>query len=353
MSELYPNYTKSSFPNEIDSWQYMSDVSADTIDLVNQYRTYYNNKNMSAANQLLREHPELNNCMLNAEKINKIIDALKCIETYYMDDVQAYLQNIVSFKGNFSAGIRYAKYNIVNYNNQAYMCISNSCTAGTPPTDESFWIRLTMKGDQGVPGLGLNFCGGWNAVTTYQLHSAVTYNNRLFASTENDNIAHTPSENSQYWQLIMSLDMSNAYDNSSSNVPYTTYKDAIDALFSAGHETESIIEDIQNNASRVDGTLDSMTKKLNTIQEGAQVNAVTGVKGVSEDKYRTGNITLTKNNIGLGNVNNTSDANKSVKYASNSGNADTVDGYHIIVSNSNIEVGSTLANNTIYMVYED
>lgn len=62
---------------------------------------------------------------------------------------------------------------------------------------------------------------------------------------------------------------------------------------------------------------------------------VTGVKGSSESSYRTGNINITPANIGLGNVDNTADANKNVNYANtagsapaNGGNADTVDNYH-------------------------
>lgn len=44
--------------------------------------------------------------------------------------------------------------------------------------------------------------------------------------------------------------------------------------------------------------------KLNGIQSGAQVNTVTGVKGNSETSYRTGDINITKANIGLGSVGN-------------------------------------------------
>ena len=59
----------------------------------------------------------------------------------------------------------------------------------------------------------------------------------------------------------------------------------------------------------------TMVTKLNGIETGAQVNTITGVKGNSESTYRTGNINITKANIGLGNVDNTSDANKPVSTA--------------------------------------
>lgn len=55
--------------------------------------------------------------------------------------------------------------------------------------------------------------------------------------------------------------------------------------------------------------------KLNGIEAGAQKNTVTGIKGSSESSYRTGNVNITKANVGLGSVDNTSDANKPVSTA--------------------------------------
>lgn len=61
--------------------------------------------------------------------------------------------------------------------------------------------------------------------------------------------------------------------------------------------------------------------KLSGIETGAQVNTVTGVKGNSESSYRTGDINITKANIGLGSVDNTADSAKNVKYATSAGSA--------------------------------
>lgn len=63
---------------------------------------------------------------------------------------------------------------------------------------------------------------------------------------------------------------------------------------------------------------DALLTKLNGIESGAQVNTITGVKGNAESSYRTGNVNLTKANIGLGNVDNTSDANKPISTATQS-----------------------------------
>ena len=66
--------------------------------------------------------------------------------------------------------------------------------------------------------------------------------------------------------------------------------------------------------------------KLNGIEEGAQGNSLTGVKGNAESSYRTGDVNITKANIGLGNVDNTADSAKRVAYATDAG---TVNGFTV------------------------
>lgn len=66
----------------------------------------------------------------------------------------------------------------------------------------------------------------------------------------------------------------------------------------------------------------------NDLSNKPSIPAAVAVKGSAESAYRTGNVNITPANIGLGNVNNTADASKSVNYAASAGNADTVDGHH-------------------------
>ena len=64
------------------------------------------------------------------------------------------------------------------------------------------------------------------------------------------------------------------------------------------------------------GLMSSTDKtKLDGIESGAQRNTVLGVKGSSESAYRTGNVNITKANIGLDNVDNTSDKDKPLSAA--------------------------------------
>lgn len=59
----------------------------------------------------------------------------------------------------------------------------------------------------------------------------------------------------------------------------------------------------------------NVDEALDALKTLAQNSGVTGVKGNAETTYRTGNVNITPANIGLGNVNNTSDANKPVSTA--------------------------------------
>ena len=56
---------------------------------------------------------------------------------------------------------------------------------------------------------------------------------------------------------------------------------------------------------------------------------VTGVKGSAESIYRTGNVEITAENVGLGNVDDTADSTKSVNYAASAGNAAKVNGHTV------------------------
>lgn len=62
----------------------------------------------------------------------------------------------------------------------------------------------------------------------------------------------------------------------------------------------------------------------NDLSNKPSIPAAVAVKGSAESAYRTGNVNITPANIGLGNVNNTADANKSVNYAASAGSANSV-----------------------------
>ena len=90
--------------------------------------------------------------------------------------------------------------------------------------------------------------------------------------------------------------------------------DASGATSSASWGNTNLVTGVnlqRDKAGHVVGvTVDSIKMPSNP-----NTNTITGVKGGAESTYRTGNVNITATNIGLGNVNNTSDANKPISTA--------------------------------------
>lgn len=76
---------------------------------------------------------------------------------------------------------------------------------------------------------------------------------------------------------------------------------------------------------------------------------VTGIKGSSESSYRRGNVEITPRNIGLGNVDNTSDSNKSVKYAQSAGSADSATKVNGHTVNSDVPENAKFTDNDTWI----
>ena len=82
-------------------------------------------------------------------------------------------------------------------------------------------------------------------------------------------------------------------------------------------ETNATVVNIDSSnagvtASNVQGAIKELNDNIKAITGGG---VVIGVKGSAETEYRQGKVNITKANIGLGNVDNTSDANKPISTA--------------------------------------
>lgn len=71
---------------------------------------------------------------------------------------------------------------------------------------------------------------------------------------------------------------------------------------------------------------DAVEELYQLVQDITGGGVVTGVKGDAEEEYRLGNVNITKANIGLGNVDNTADADKPVSTAQQTAIDDAVAG---------------------------
>ena len=175
MSQSYLDLVETNFPQAVDTFDRATDVTLDLLPLVQEYQNLYQSGKLNDAAILLNNHPELQNCMINAKTINRCYDGIKALQRYYFSDIQKYIEELITYRGEYSSKSSYNKYDVVIYNSSAYLCVSDS-GIGVLPTSNK-WVQITLKGDQGEPGINLTFLGSWSAVSTYPKDSCVTYNN--------------------------------------------------------------------------------------------------------------------------------------------------------------------------------
>ena len=78
-------------------------------------------------------------------------------------------------------------------------------------------------------------------------------------------------------------------------VDLTDIETALSAIQSA---LEDKVDKVEGKGLSTNDFTDALKDKLDGIENGAQVNTITGVKGSAEADYRTGNVEITKANIG-------------------------------------------------------
>lgn len=77
-----------------------------------------------------------------------------------------------------------------------------------------------------------------------------------------------------------------------------------DSLLILHPESDADIVAVDNTTGHYEGQATNVQAALEEVYTMAQTGGVTGVKGDAESSYRTGNVNITKANIGLGNVTN-------------------------------------------------
>lgn len=82
ISNTYQELVGTSFPDDIDTYEKLSDITLGTLQYALQYSSLYNQGRLSEAYDLLEQYPDLKRCIINADKINKLIDSTKALQTY-------------------------------------------------------------------------------------------------------------------------------------------------------------------------------------------------------------------------------------------------------------------------------
>ena len=106
-------------------------------------------------------------------------------------------------------------------------------------------------------------------------------------------------------------------------------KTIVEALDSAIGKKANQIELDTHTGNNVIHITSAEHEGLTEAIKHTKTEHVTGVKGSAESVYRTENVEITAENVGLGNVDNTADSVKSVNYATSAGNAAKVNGHSV------------------------
>lgn len=241
LSTTYPDLTHSNFPNQEDKQKVFRDPSASEIPQIQQYNTYIASGNVASAIEYLNKYPNLNECIINADKLKSMYHAILAVERYFYDSILEKIYRIGNQKGDWNElmsstatdeAYRLNKFDTVRYPvdgiNQYFLIDSNDIIAGEIPTETDKYIQLTIKGDKGdagytpikgidyndgytpikgvdyfdgQSGLGLSPRGAWVNNMDYWQYDLVSYNGYLWYCLE-DNIAQEPNDDSTIWVRV-------------------------------------------------------------------------------------------------------------------------------------------------------
>lgn len=239
MSRSYPQFDGTEFPDRIDSFEQVQDVTITMAPVAAQYRKLVQQGQIQDAAELLKRYPELNSMSINAAKLNRMTDAISAIETFFTSEVQQWVVELVKFKGPWNSNTTYSKYNVVTYSVSgqinAYVATEPSVPRGIAPTNTTYWQQITYqgpkgdkgdkgdtgqkgdkgdtgakgdKGQDGAPGkdgkdgVSWNYVGEWQPGMDYAVNDAVTCDNCLWGATV-ANSNSIPTRTNTRWKCIL------------------------------------------------------------------------------------------------------------------------------------------------------
>ncbi len=190
----------------------MDDMHLSSQSLFLDYYNAMQTNNVSLANQILMDNPELINQITNAGNINYLITGVNEREIEPKDDIDNYLDklfqdftnaiNNTRVIGTFSSSIQYEIGNLVYYQSKGYYAYQRP-SIGTLPTNKSYWLEYDIRGLQGYGGVSnLNYVGLWDGSLNYNPGDIVIYQNKMWMANA-ANTAFPPNLNHYPWDLIM------------------------------------------------------------------------------------------------------------------------------------------------------
>lgn len=95
VSEQNVDTPLSIFPVDLDAFEKKSDLTIDTLNLANQYDSYFRAGNYSLCVQLIKDNPDFAKTQLTADDYNKLVDAIIAMEHYLLNQVEKLVEETV------------------------------------------------------------------------------------------------------------------------------------------------------------------------------------------------------------------------------------------------------------------
>lgn len=184
--------------------------------LFTQYRTLFKT-DIPAAQEIL-EDSQLQTKLFRAQEFNDTTGRINNIEQYYYQNIPMKLYNLqeqmtidaqnIKYVGEYKSDEVYYRGNITSLDSQLYYCkdVNNNGVAPNIHSNETPWVYLGLRGDQGYPGLGITLKGVYDSNVLYNEKDVVSYNNQLWIATQSF-MGNPPGENSIYWSSFLNQEM--------------------------------------------------------------------------------------------------------------------------------------------------
>ena len=90
MSKTYTDL-QNNFPDSVDTLDKMQDLNTSTKTMADRYYSMVEANNITSANEYLVQNPSLALSVFNADKYNKLRDAIVSVERFFYDEVKLYI----------------------------------------------------------------------------------------------------------------------------------------------------------------------------------------------------------------------------------------------------------------------
>lgn len=201
-------------PNTLFSWMKYQDIQLSDVALRSQFEADMSVGNYAQALQVLSNNQaQFRGKSWIGDSVNTIISGILTVENLYgngvinyLSDLTIGLQSLIDNYRNmetYDSSKEYKEMNFVSYNEDIYMALQE-IPVGTLPTDNSYWLYIGLKGEQGASGVNVRQQYDYSSTKTYQVNDIVVYQNQIYVALKtNIGIAPTDETNWLLYQKVI------------------------------------------------------------------------------------------------------------------------------------------------------